>query len=132
MSTDEIKRALEASARLKMLVAETLAEKINEVAERLTETVRNGGKTVFCGNGGSAADSQHLATEMVVRLSSKSDRPALPAIALTTDSSILTACANDFGFDYVFSRQLEALGKRGDILFAISTSGNSPNVVRAA
>jgi D-sedoheptulose 7-phosphate isomerase len=131
MSTDEIKRALEASARLKMQVAETLSERIHEVAERLAATMKAGGKAIFCGNGGSAADSQHLATELVVRLSGKSDRAALAAIALTTDSSILTACANDFGFEHIFSRQLEALGKPGDLLFAISTSGNSANVVCA-
>jgi D-sedoheptulose 7-phosphate isomerase len=132
MSADDVKRALEASARVKMLVAETLAEKISEVSARLVDSIRGGGKAIFCGNGGSAADSQHLATEMVVRLSAKSDRPALPALALTTDSSILTACANDFGFERIFSRQLEALGRKGDILFAISTSGNSPNVINAA
>jgi D-sedoheptulose 7-phosphate isomerase len=132
MSIDEIKRSLESSARLKLLVAETLAISIDEVGERLGEVLRSGGKAIFCGNGGSAADSQHLATELVVRLSGKSNRPALAAIALTTDTSILTACANDFGFENIFSRQLEALGKKGDILFAFSTSGNSANVVGAA
>jgi D-sedoheptulose 7-phosphate isomerase len=131
MSVDKIKRSLEDSAKLKMLVAETLTGKIGEVADRLAESLQRGGKAIFCGNGGSAADSQHLATELVVRLSSESKRPALPAIALTTDTSILTACANDFGFDKIFSRQLEALGRKGDILFAISTSGNSANVIIA-
>jgi D-sedoheptulose 7-phosphate isomerase len=131
MSTDHVKRALEESAKLKLLVADTIADRISEVAQKLAQTMRSGGKAIFCGNGGSAADSQHLATELVVRLSSKSDRPALPAIALTTDTSILTACANDFGFDQIFSRQLEAIGKKGDMLFAISTSGNSANVVCA-
>jgi D-sedoheptulose 7-phosphate isomerase len=86
---------------------------------------------MFCGNGGSAADSQHLATELVVRLTGRFDRAALPAIALTTDTSILTACSNDYGFDYVFARQIEALGREGDMLFAISTSGKSPNVIKA-
>ncbi|OGC92009.1 MAG: phosphoheptose isomerase [candidate division Zixibacteria bacterium RBG_16_53_22] len=131
MSIEDVKRSLESSARLKMLVAEKLAVGIDETALRLADVLRNGGKAIFCGNGGSAADSQHLATELVVRLSGRSNRPALAAMALTTDTSILTACANDFGFERIFSRQLEALGRKGDILFALSTSGNSANVVNA-
>lgn len=131
MSIEVIKKALKDSADLKMQVAELLAEKILKVAEALSSTIERGGKAMFCGNGGSAADSQHLATELVVRLTSQSDRRALPAMALTTDSSILTACSNDFGFETVFARQIEALGNKGDILFAISTSGNSPNIIRA-
>jgi D-sedoheptulose 7-phosphate isomerase len=131
MPIDEIKKALTESAQLKLKIAETLSDKIAEVAERLLLVLKSGNKAIFCGNGGSAADSQHLATELVVRLSAQNNRPALPAISLTTNSSILTACANDFGFDQIFSRQLEALGEKGDILFAISTSGNSENVVNA-
>jgi D-sedoheptulose 7-phosphate isomerase len=131
MSVDDVKRTLENSAKIKLLVAETLSGRIYEVSQRLTGVIRSGGKAIFCGNGGSAADSQHMAAELVVRLSGDNNRRALPAIALTTDSSILTACANDFGFDKVFSRQLEALGRKGDLLFAISTSGNSANVVKA-
>jgi D-sedoheptulose 7-phosphate isomerase len=131
MNSDEIREALKGSAEIRMLMAETLAEKIAKAAEKLAEVIRNGGKAVFCGNGGSAADSQHLATELVVRLSGKNNRRALPAISLTTNTSILTACANDYGFDMVFSRQIEALGNKDDILFAISTSGNSENVVNA-
>ena len=131
MSIEVIKQALRDSADLKMQVAELLPEKILKVAEALSSTIERGGKAMFCGNGGSAADSQHLATELVVRLTSQSDRRALPAMALTTDSSILTACSNDFGFETVFARQIEALGNKGDILFAISTSGNSPNVIKA-
>lgn len=90
----------------------------------------NGGKLLFCGNGGSAADAQHWAGELVSRF--YYDRPGLAAIALTTDSSILTAIGNDYGYDYTFARQVEALGLAGDVLIAISTSGNSPNVLRAA
>jgi D-sedoheptulose 7-phosphate isomerase len=132
MNLEEIKKALKDSAKINMVMADTMAESIGKVAEALAATIRSGGKAIFCGNGGSAADSQHLATELVVRLSGKNNRKALPAIALTTNSSILTACANDYGFDEIFARQIEALGAPGDILFAISTSGNSENVIRAA
>ena len=100
--------------------------KISEIA---TNIIRNGNKIIFCGNGGSAADSQHLAAEFVGKLSK--DRPALPAIALTTDTSILTAVGNDYGYEYVFARQIEALGQKGDILITISTSGRSENIVKA-
>jgi len=131
MSVDKIRKALKESADLKLLVAEMLSEKIYEAAMALTSSLKIGGKAMFCGNGGSAADSQHLATELVVRLSGDRDRKPLPGIALTTDSSILTAASNDFGFEHMFSRQIEALGNAGDILFALSTSGNSRNVIRA-
>jgi D-sedoheptulose 7-phosphate isomerase len=94
------------------------------------ETVRTGRTLYFCGNGGSAADAQHMATEYVVRY--MRNRRAYPAVALTTDTSLLTAAGNDFGFDYVFSRQVEALAREGDLLIIHSTSGNSPNVLRAA
>lgn len=89
-------------------------------------SVRAGGKILFFGNGGSAADAQHLATELTIRY--KKDRPAIAAIALTTDSSALTACGNDLGFDHIFARQIEALGRKGDIAIGITTSGKSPNV----
>jgi len=98
-------------------------------AEACGDAVRNGHKLLFCGNGGSAADAQHLAAEMVGRL--VRDRRALASLALTTDSSALTCIANDFGYEEVFARQVEGLGKNGDVLIAISTSGNSPNVIRA-
>lgn len=94
------------------------------------DSLRNGGKVMFAGNGGSAADAQHWAGELVSRF--YYDRPGLAAIALTTDSSILTAIGNDYGYDYTFARQVEALGRRGDVLVAISTSGNSANIIRAA
>ncbi|WP_425529540.1 D-sedoheptulose-7-phosphate isomerase [Stenotrophomonas nitritireducens] len=93
-------------------------------------SLRNGGKLLFAGNGGSAADAQHWAGELVSRF--YYDRPGLPAIALTTDTSILTAIGNDYGYDYTFARQVEALGRAGDVVLLISTSGNSPNVIRAA
>ncbi len=91
------------------------------------ESVRNGGKILFFGNGGSAADCQHLATELTIRY--KTDRAPIAAIALTTDTSALTAGGNDLGFDHIFARQVEALGKAGDVAIGISTSGNSPNVL---
>lgn len=99
------------------------------IAQSMVESLKNGGKIFFCGNGGSAADSQHLAAELVARLNY--DRPGLAAIALTTDSSALTAIGNDYGYDYVFARQVEALVNKGDIVVGISTSGNSGNVLRA-
>lgn len=98
-------------------------------ARAAAAAVRNGNRILFCGNGGSAADAQHLAAELVGRL--VRDRRALPGLALSTDSSALTCIGNDFGFDEVFARQVEGLGRAGDVLIAISTSGNSPNVVRA-
>lgn len=114
-------------------VIEKLAHQNAEIeaaGKLLIETIRQGGKILLCGNGGSAADSQHLAAEFVVRY--ENTRQALPAIALTTDTSILTASANDFGYNSVFSRQVEALGNADDCLIAISTSGNSASVVAAA
>ena len=105
---------------------------IATAAEILIASLQAGGKLLICGNGGSAADAQHLATEFVSTLTIDNPRPSIPAIALTTDSSLLTAIANDFGVEGVFSRQVESLGRAGDVLIAISTSGNSANVVRAA
>jgi len=99
--------------------------------ERITASFKAGGKLLLCGNGGSAADCQRMATELVGRLSRERERPGLPALALTTDTSFLTAYSNDYGFEGVFERQVEAHGRRGDILIAISTSGNSQNVIRA-
>jgi D-sedoheptulose 7-phosphate isomerase len=131
MDINNIKQALEDSAKVKLAIAEIMAPAILKVGQSLGASLKQGGKALFCGNGGSAADSQHLATELVIRLSSENNRRALGAIALTTDTSILTACSNDYGFDYIFSRQVEALGRADDILFAISTSGNSINVINA-
>jgi D-sedoheptulose 7-phosphate isomerase len=105
---------------------------IASAAELLVTSLRDGGKILICGNGGSAADAQHLATEFVSTLTIDNPRPSIPAIALTTDTSLLTAIANDFGPEGVFERQVESLGRDGDVLIAISTSGNSANVIRAA
>ena len=110
--------------------ARELSDAIDHALAMVRETVQGGGTLLFCGNGGSAADAQHLATEYVVRY--MRNRRAYPAIALTTDSSLLTAAGNDFGFDQIFSRQIEALAKPGDLLVIHSTSGNSPNVIEAA
>jgi D-sedoheptulose 7-phosphate isomerase len=102
---------------------------VNEIADCLVACFRKGNKVMVCGNGGSAADSQHMVAEFVNRF--RMDRAALPAIALTVDTSILTAIGNDSSYEYIFSRQVEALGKPGDILVAISTSGGSPNILKA-
>ena len=106
-----------------------LAPLIDAAAGEIKEALRRGNKVLLCGNGGSAADSQHLATEFVVRFSK--NRVALPAVALTTDTSILTAAVNDFGPEQMFARQVAALGREGDILIGLTTSGNSPNVLAA-
>ncbi len=126
-------RAREGLGRLAALVQQVAAEQgdaIARLAERYTRTLAGGGTLFFAGNGGSAADAQHLAAEYVVRYARS--RKALPAIALTTDTSLLTACGNDLGFDEVFARQVEALVGPDDLLVLHSTSGESPNVVRAA
>jgi D-sedoheptulose 7-phosphate isomerase len=105
---------------------------IARAAAIITESFRGGGKLLLCGNGGSAADCQHVAAELVNRLNKDCERRALPALALTTDTSCLTAYANDYGFEGVYARQVEAFGTAGDVLLAISTSGSSPNVLAAA
>lgn len=109
----------------------SLEDDVLAVAERMVSCFRSGGKILLAGNGGSAADAQHWAAEWVIRLNPALERPGMPAIALTTDSSILTAGANDLGYDQVIARQVEALGRVGDVFLAISTSGNSPNLVNA-
>ena len=109
--------------------ADLLGDQIRAATQLVRETVARDGTIFFCGNGGSAADAQHMSTEYVVRYMRK--RRALRSIALTTDTSILTAAANDFSFDEIFSRQLEALGRKGDLLMVHTTSGNSPNCLRA-
>jgi D-sedoheptulose 7-phosphate isomerase len=125
----EIRRLFEESAAVKRRFVEEHAPRIERAARRMAEALRQGQKLLFLGNGGSAADAQHLAAEFVNRFTR--NRPALAAIALTTDSSALTAIGNDLGFDALFARQVEALGRPGDVLVAISTSGDSPNVLRA-
>lgn len=122
---------LSESAEIKRRTADECEDAILAAADLITQSFRDGGKVLLCGNGGSAADCQHMAAEFVSRLTKDFERPGLPAIALTTDTSFLTAFANDFGFDGLFERQVQALGRPGDVLIGISTSGNSPNVVRA-
>ena len=129
-SAETITAALMQLADTAQRVARTLESDLAKALDMVRGTVARGGTLFFCGNGGSAADAQHLATEYVVRY--MRNRRAYPANALTTDSSLLTATGNDFGFDHIFSRQVEALAKTGDLLIIHSTSGNSPNVLRAA
>jgi D-sedoheptulose 7-phosphate isomerase len=124
--TDALRELAETAER----VASQLEPDLQRAYELVRATVARRGTLFFCGNGGSAADAQHLATEYVVRY--MRNRPAYPAIALTTDTSLLTATGNDLGFEQVFSRQVEALARKGDLLIIHSTSGNSPNVLRAA
>ena len=117
------------SADLKYAAAEVLAKPIADAVSALVGCVTSGGKVLACGNGGSAADAQHFAAEFVGRF--ERERPGLPAIALTTDSSVITAIGNDYDFDAIFSKQVQALGAPGDVLLAITTSGNSANVLAA-
>ncbi|HEX6938367.1 MAG TPA: SIS domain-containing protein [Longimicrobiales bacterium] len=126
----EVERHLDALAETASRAARELAGTVAEVAEMVLHAIDAGGTLFFCGNGGSAADAQHLATEYVVRF--RRNRHALPAVALTTDTSLLTAASNDFGFEHVFARQVRALAGAGDILFLHSTSGRSPNLLEAA
>jgi D-sedoheptulose 7-phosphate isomerase len=126
---EDITQELRESAALKLQVATTQAGVIQAMLDCIWESLQQGGKLLLCGNGGSAADVQHLAAECMVRL--QEDRPPLPAVALTTDTSILTAAGNDDGFETIFARQVAGLGRVGDVLLVLSTSGNSPNVVLA-
>jgi D-sedoheptulose 7-phosphate isomerase len=126
---DRILGHFQASAQAKLDSAQTLAPQIEQAARLMVHCLAQGGKIMACGNGGSAADAQHFASEMINRF--EQERPGLAAIALTTDSSTLTSIANDYAYDQVFARQVKALGQPGDILLAISTSGNSPSVLQA-
>ena len=117
------------SIQVKQLAAEVMSEAVAQAAQLLFDTLANDGKFLICGNGGSAADAQHFAAEMTGRF--EKERMELAAVALTTDTSALTAIGNDYGFDHVFSKQVRALGRAGDVLVGISTSGNSANVIEA-
>ncbi len=128
--TARIRAQLEESIRVKQSFSADLLVRIAQFAEKSAAVLRGGRKLVFFGNGGSAADAQHLAAELVVRL--RHDRPGLAALALTTNTSTLTAAANDYGFDRIFARQIQSLVSPGDVLVALSTSGESPNVLRGA
>ena len=131
VSVDRVRNCIAESIGVKqrLMDDEAMLRRIVTVAERCIETFRSGHKLLLAGNGGSAADAQHIAAEIVSRF--ELDRRGLPAIALTTDTSMLTAIGNDYGYERIFERQLEANGKQGDVFFGISTSGNSANVVRA-
>lgn len=122
---------MEHAAALKRRLAAELAAAVLAVVGACEESLRAGGKLLFCGNGGSAADAQHLATEFLIRLRSDRERPSFAALALTLDPTALTACGNDYGFARVFERPLRGLGRAGDVLFGITTSGRSANVVEA-
>ena len=129
--TDRFRAMLEKSAALKRRIATELAGAVIGVVDACETALVAGGKLMFCGNGGSAADSQHLATEMLVRLRPDKNRRSIAALALTLDPALLTAAGNDHGYDSVFERPLRGLGKRGDVLFGITTSGRSRNVILA-
>ncbi len=128
---EQVRRIFRASLVLKQRVMEEQTPTIVAIAARMSDTLAQGGKLLLCGNGGSAADAQHLAAEMLIRLTSHTNREALPALALATDTSSLTACGNDYGFEIYYERMVQALGVRGDMLVGLSTSGASPNIVRA-
>jgi D-sedoheptulose 7-phosphate isomerase len=127
-----IKESLKESSEVKLEIIEKCSNDIISVTGLLTGAISSGNKMLLAGNGGSAADAQHIATEFMIRLSHDLDRPAIPAIALTTDTSNLTAGGNDIGFENVFARNVEGLGNEGDVLIVISTSGNSANLIKAA
>lgn len=127
--TNRIRKHFDDSAQLKLDVRDALAQPIADAAQAIVECLMDDGKVLACGNGGSAADAQHFAAELLNRF--EMERPGLAAVALTTDSSVLTSIANDYAFNLIFSKQVRALGLAGDMLLAISSSGNSPNVVEA-
>lgn len=126
-----IEDSLKESSEVKMKIIAECKDHIINASDKITKSLKDKHKILLCGNGGSAADCQHIAAEFMIRLSHHINRPALPAIALTTDTSNLTAGGNDIGFENVFARNVEGLGNEGDILIAISTSGNSPNIIKA-
>jgi D-sedoheptulose 7-phosphate isomerase len=128
--SDVVRDHLNALSELVGAVTESMSGDIEEMAEETMSVLRQGGRIFFCGNGGSAADAQHLAAEYVVRF--QRERAPLPALALTTDSAVVTAGGNDYGFDTIFARQVEAFARSGDLLFLHSTSGDSENLLRAA
>ena len=130
MMKENIKNQILESAKIKKEMVKIGVESIEKAAELLIESIKAGGKILWCGNGGSAADAQHLATELMGGMSDH-DRMPIPSIALTTDSSFITAWSNDTDFDSIFSRQVQGLGAEGDVLIGISTSGNSENVINA-
>ena len=130
MMKENIKNQILESAKIKNEMVKNGLESIEKAAQLLIESIKDGGKILWCGNGGSAADAQHLAAELMGGMSDH-DRMPIPSIALTTDSSFITAWSNDTDFDSIFSRQVQGLGEKGDVLVGISTSGNSENIINA-
>jgi len=131
MIKNDIQQHLHKSAEVKLAAAEICAPAAEAAVHLIADSLKNGGTLLLCGNGGSAGDAQHIAAEFVATLDHQRPRPGLRALALTTDTSFLTAFTNDFGYDNVFARQVETLGRNGDVLIGLSTSGNSANVVAA-
>ena len=129
MSVERIRELFAESMEVKAAAAEALPEAIESAGQRMVESLLGGGRILSCGNGGSAGDAQHFSSELLNRF--ERERPELPGLALTTDSSTLTSIANDYSYNQIFSKQVRALGREGDILLAISTSGNSANVIQA-
>ncbi len=128
----KINKLFEESINIKQeILNSNILNVIERMGDEISNSIKNGGKIMLCGNGGSAADAQHLAAEMLIRLRPNYNRGGVPAIALAQDVSTITACGNDFGFDHLFERSLESLGNSGDVLIAITTSGNSLNVIKA-
>lgn len=128
---DMIQTQILDSIKTKELVLKESIETIETMGLALSKVLKSGNKILFCGNGGSSCDAAHIAAELVVRYKSGNDRRAIPAMSLGTDHAILTACSNDYGYEDIFSRQVEAFGQKGDVLIGITTSGNSPNVIKA-
>jgi len=129
---NKIKKLFKESIKIKKeILNSTILEVIEKMGDEISNSIKNGGKIMLCGNGGSAADAQHLAAEMLIRLRPNNNREGVPAIALAQDVSTITACGNDFGFDRLYERVLESLGNPGDVLIAITTSGNSLNIINA-
>ena len=124
-----LKKSLQENINLKKKLFK-FEKTINDIIKKITFTLKNKGKILICGNGGSAADAQHLAAEFLVRLKPKPKRPPYPVVSLALDTSTITACSNDLGFNNLFSRNLEAIGKKEDLLIVISTSGNSKNILK--
>ena len=132
MEKNNILNLINNSIKLKQKVLTTnVIEKIEKMADLIVHAIQNDNKLLLCGNGGSASDAEHLATELIVRLRPNINRRAIGAISLSVNTSTITACANEFDFDNIFKRSLEALGKKGDVLLCISTSGNSKNIIKA-
>lgn len=132
MSVSKVEQLFEESLQIKRSIIEAgILDVIERMGKKATNSILNGNKIILCGNGGSAADAQHLAAEMLIRLRPENNREGIPAISLVQDVSTITACGNDFGYDELFARLLQALGNEGDILIAITTSGNSKNIIKA-